>query len=84
MHVFINVLPGTPGDHRVGGGQVGARELEIQMRLTMRLEPGTEKLGRFAPVAGSKACLFAGLRVVNVIDASIATIKTESMLHRLL
>ena len=45
------------------------------MRLTMRLQPGAEKLGRFVPVACSKACLFAGLRVVDVIDAAVATIE---------
>ena len=36
FHAHVHdILPGAPCNHGVGGGQVGARELKIQMRLTV-------------------------------------------------
>jgi hypothetical protein len=74
-------LPGPLGHHRIGCGQIGPRQPQIQMRLPVRLGFGGEQRGRFHAVAGLQTFLFAGFIVMDVINAAIAAVETESLLH---
>ena len=78
---FHRHLPGPLGHHRIGRGQIGARQPEIQMRLPVRLGFGGEQRGGFSALAGVQAFLFAGFIVMDVINPAIAAVETESLLH---
>jgi hypothetical protein len=51
------------------------------MGLAMGLCFRAEQLVGFSPVAGLQTLLLAGLAIMDVIDAAIAAVETESLLH---
>lgn len=51
------------------------------MRLPVSLQPGAEQFDGLASMTSAEARLFSGLRIVEVINAALAAIETESLLH---
>ncbi len=51
------------------------------MGLPVRLDPGAEQFDRLASFTSAEAGLFSGFRIVEVVDAPVAAIEAESLLH---
>ena len=82
FHQFLHRgLPGTGCRQRIGCCQVGSRQPEIQMSLTIGLRFRAEQLPGFSPVAGLQTLLLAGFIIMDVINAAMAAVETESLLH---
>ena len=51
------------------------------MRLPVRLHSGAEQFDGLTSMTCAEARLFSRFRIVDVVDASLAAIKAESLLH---
>ena len=51
------------------------------MGLPVRLDPGAEQFDRLASFTSAEAGLFSGFRIVEVVDAPVAAIEAELLLH---
>ena len=76
----IGHLPGAGGDLGIGGGQVGARDLEVEHGLAEGFVLGVEEGLGFRFVLGSEAGLLAGGGVLGVEDAG-APEQDEPLIH---
>jgi len=73
-------LPGPGADHRIGGGQVSAGDLQADERLAMRLVLGGQDPLRFLLVLRTQAGLFSGLGVLEK-KASTFSLKESELFH---
>ena len=82
FHQFLHHgLSGTGCRQRIGCSQVGSRQPEIQMSLTIGLRFRAEQLPGFSPVAGLQTLLLAGFIIMDVKNSTVAAVEAESLLH---
>jgi hypothetical protein len=77
-----DVLPGALEEGRIAGHQIGARDLQIHLGLTVGFVPRMEKAAGFVATAGAEAFLFAGVVVLDVVNARPAE-ESVLLLHTL-
>jgi hypothetical protein len=76
LNLIHDGLPGAMQKRRVGGGEIGAGNLQIQRGLSVRIVLGLDKLPGFVGVSGVKTGAFAG-HGVHAIKPSTSAAPTD-------
>ena len=81
-HLVHDILPGARADLRVGGGEIGAGDLQVHCGLLLGFVARVNQPKRRGAVGRVQAVLLARRVIVNVVPPAVLTpVESESLSH---